>query len=692
MTSVGGLLRLPLYRNASLAIAAAIVLILVNAMGARSAYAATVQGTVESNGTGLTNYQVSLYAALPGGAPGSNWILLGNTTTDSSGAFSITYTTPTVPPGAAQPLLFVEAVDGQAMLASAIGGAQNVVVNERTTVATANAFAQFIQGSVIAGNTYGMINAVHMVANLVDPVSGDVGVRLTSSPNGTLTSTLATFNSLANVVSSCVAAQSNCLQLFQITTPSGGTAPANVLQALANVVKNPSFLQSDGTQAPSDPLFALSQTRQVYSPFLSQRPTNWLLFFKITGGFYNAQTATNLMNGPANFAFDARGYAWVPENYTPAPSIHFACASQRVVKFFPWGENFPGSPYYGGGLSGQGYGVAFDPRGNIWISNFGFQDEECVGYPIAAPSNSVSLFRPNGKPLSPGNGFTQGDISWPQGAVSDRLGNIFVANCGNDSVTEIPGGNPNRAFNIPLGPSPAPGVPQIKPFGIAIDLDGNAWVTNNYNNTISIISPKGTLLATVPGVYQGNTVLTHPVGNAVDSKGDVWVSNSDWLDVPCPTKTNVGAAAHPSITLYQRGSRVPYGGAAFTGGGLTIPWGIAVDGNDTVWAFNFGVVPVGQTTETPTGISHFCGIDPSKCPAGLSVGSPISPNDTGYRSDALERITGGQIDPSGNIWMTGNWKIDANPNMNPGGNSIAIAIGAAAPIRTPLIGPPIPFN
>jgi len=30
--------------------------------------------------------------------------------------------------------------------------------------------------------------------------------------------------------------------------------------------------------------------------------------------------------------------------------------------------------------------------------------------------------------------------------------------------------------------------------------------------------------------------------------------------------------------------------------------------------------------------------------------------------------------------------------MNPGGNSIAIAIGAAAPIQTPLIGPPVPFE
>ncbi len=108
--------------------------------------------------------------------------------------------------------------------------------------------------------------------------------------------------------------------------------------------------------------------------------------------------------------------------------------------------------------------------------------------------------------------------------------------------------------------------------------------------------------------------------------------------------------------------------------------------------FNFGVTPPGHDqSSTPTGISHFCGIDARKCPAGMRAGQPISPN-TGYRSDAFQRITAGQIDPSGDIWITSNWRIDANPFKNPGANSIVIAVGAAAPIRTPLIGPPVPFN
>ena len=75
----------------------------------------------------------------------------------------------------------------------------------------------------------------------------------------------------------------------------------------------------------------------------------------------------------------------------------------------------------------------------------------------------------------------------------------------------------------------------------------------------------------------------------------------------------------------------------------------------------------------------------------MQVGDPISP-DTGYRSDAIERITGGQIDPSGNVWLTNNWKIDSDGIVNPGGNAVVIAIGAAGPLKTPLIGPPISFK
>jgi hypothetical protein len=281
--------------------------------------------------------------------------------------------------------------------------------------------------------------------------------------------------------------------------------------------------------------------------------------------------------------------------------------------------------------------------------------------------------------------------------ASDRQGNIWVANCGNDSVTKIPHGNPSWAFNIPLGRhhKKSSGSPMIKPFGLSIDRDGNAWVNGTFSDTLSVISSGGILIDTIPGTYRGKTVLSHPVGNAADSEGNIWVSNSDWLDNPCPGRPeNLGTATDPSVGLFQARNHQPYPHSPFRGGGITIPWGIAVDGDDTAWVFNFGVVPPippGQTTDIPTGISRFCGINTKKCPKGMHTGDPISP-DTGYRSTSIDRITGGQFDPSGNIWLMNNWKLVPNPVVSPGGNSIVIVVGAAAPIKTPLIGPPVPFS
>jgi hypothetical protein len=90
-------------------------------------------------------------------------------------------------------------------------------------------------------------------------------------------------------------------------------------------------------------------------------------------------------------------------------------------------------------------------------------------------------------------------------------------------------------------------------------------------------------------------------------------------------------------------------------------------------------------------VSHFCGVDTSKCPpTKQGVGMPISP-DSGYTSNALIRNTGVVIDPSGNVWLTNNWK-DIPLKINPGGNSIAVMVGAAGPVKTPLIGPPKSFD
>src|SRR5437762_4955712 len=103
---------------------------------------ATLRGSVQSAGSGLTDYKVSLYASFVDRGP--SWKLLGFGNSDSAGDFQISYS---LPPGLSdgESILFVQAARRPAMLASATGigstAPSHIVVTERTTVETGNEFA-----------------------------------------------------------------------------------------------------------------------------------------------------------------------------------------------------------------------------------------------------------------------------------------------------------------------------------------------------------------------------------------------------------------------------------------------------------------------------------------------------------------------------------------------------------------------
>jgi DNA-binding beta-propeller fold protein YncE len=341
--------------------------------------------------------------------------------------------------------------------------------------------------------------------------------------------------------------------------------------------------------------------------------------------------------------------------------------------------------FTGGGLNGAGFGIAIDPQDHVWVSNFGFTGSEC---PVAPTSNSVSEFDPDGHPLSGDDGYLDGPLSWPQGIKSDVDGNIWIANCGNNSVTIYPDGNPNAARNLDFTRA---GL--TEPFDIAIDHRGRAWVTFNEGNAVAVIELDGRRARTwtIPNRHADDVAkarFRQPMGIASDSKGNMWVANSGIVHVPCPGD---GSDFPPgevggSVTLIYANGHVAFG-SPFTGGGLAIPWGIAVDGNDNVWVANFG----GGANEGGSLLSRLslvCGTNPANCPPGHRTGDPISPA-TGFTSDALDRVTGLAIDPSGNVWAVDNWKFDAQQN-NPAGEAIVAFLGIAGPLATPLIGPPVP--
>ncbi len=634
---------------------------------------ATVSGIVLNGASPIYGSTVTLYRA--GAAAGGAATALGTSETDTFGKFRISYRAPE----SKQAVLYLIAQDGTLRMASVLGTSpvpSNVVLNERTTVGTAYCMAQFIDGETIAGPHPGLQNAAGMLQNLVDLTTGEISRFLNEFPNGGSTITRNEFNSLANMLAACVETSDTCSLLFAQTTTPSGVAPDNTLQAAVNIAHFP--------WRNVDALFGISQSAESYEPALQAAPNAWTLAIRYQGNGHE-------LDGPGNMAFDADGNAWIVNNYTYSadPLDPNVCGDDHLIALTPTGRDLPGAPYRGGGLYGAGFGVTLDTKGHIWAGNFGFSGSQCPVPPGGKENqallwNSVSEFRADGTPLSPDGdltvnpvvpgGYPSDDNARPQGMASDWEGNIWVANCSANSVTKFVNGEPNN--RVVYG-----GFGLAKPFDVTLDPLGRVWVTSNDNHSVYRIDPDGSTRFISDAVFQ------RPMGIAGDSRGNVWVSNSGALDPPCGGHTVqdvidfISAISHDSPVPGASVAMImpdgtPSAGSPYTGGGLYMPWGIAVDGKDNVFVANFN----GKR------LSHLCGADPANCPPGFETGDPISP-DEGYTFEGFVRSTAVQVDPSGNVWLTNNWETTPAPT-NPGGHHMVVFIGLGAPVKTPLIGVP----
>lgn len=656
-------------RAAAPILAAGLALAIVFAAG-RPAAGAGTSGPVLNGSVPLPGMNVVLLAATPGKERPA---VLGTARSGRDGGFAlhyqraarraVKYVVATRPGGAAEAGFPVPA--SAYRLAAALGAGRlpgRVTVNERTTVAIAYAMTQFLHGSRLAGRNPGLRNAAAMSHDLAAVGDGELSPVLKRFPNGGATSTLPTFDSLANMVVSCRFQNGRCdrfLKLAGMPRPTTDT-----LRALQTIARYP--WDSVG------PLFRLARrVRPVYRPALGagDKPDAWTLALRFEGD-------RKSISGPGNFAIDAGGNVWATNNYEFSRNRHQSvCGAENLLRFTPTGRYYPGSPYTGGGLSGAGFGITIDPSNHVWVGNFGFAAPECPRQP---PHNSVSEFTIGGKALSPDleespagslkfrGGFEAGEVSWPQGTVSDRQGNVWIANCGNSSVTVYPGGDPAAARNLPQSQ-----IGLEKPFDLAFNAGGDAFVTGNGNSKVAMLGPDGRLLRLIEG---GG--LNRPLGIATDSRGYMWVANSATVPIPCGPNADTPTGEGGAVLIKPNGELVA--AQPFTEGGMTIPWGIAVDGDDHVWVANFG----GRR------LTELCGTRRKACPPGKRwVGAPISPAETGYGFDGLVRNTGVAIDPSGNVWVANNWK-NVPVQTNPGGYQVVAFLGLATPIKTPLIGPP----
>ena len=307
-----------------------------------------------------------------------------------------------------------------------------------------------------------------------------------------------------------------------------------------------------------------------------------------------------------------------------------------------------------------------DASGNVWVSSY---------------FNAVSEFSPNGAAVFPA-GITGSGINESYGMALDVQGNVWIANeqttlnSGSGDVTELNSSGQPIATGITSG-----GI--YFPIGVAADTNGNMWFADYGDSKVTLLSSSGTAISSSAG--WGGTSLAFPVALAVDASHNAWVANQGGLlpitkisadgsqvtNVNCDCNGASGVATDQSGNVWIANyygnsiSEVDTCGTlkldAAMGGGVLRPQGIAVDGAGTVWVANYQ----GNSLSELGGASS------------ASPGMFLSPA-SGFGTDAsLLGPYGLAIDASGNLWVS-----------NSGKNTLTQFVGVAAPVKTPLAGPP----
>jgi len=272
-------------------------------------------------------------------------------------------------------------------------------------------------------------------------------------------------------------------------------------------------------------------------------------------------------------------------------------------------------------------GLSADSFGNVYIADF----LNSVVRKVAA-DGSISTVAGNGKFFSNGFGqygsnnggqATNAAFGWPSGVAADATGAFYLTDTYETLWRVAPGGVITAAIGNNCGGSSAPGL--CVPYGVATDAQGNAYVADTANCRIQMILPDGTT-STVAGVlgtcgYAGDGAaaalsnLNGPYGVAVDLTGNIYIADTYNNCIRKVTPDGNIATFAGVCSVYQ-GPFYPSGGYSGDGGPainaqLNLPHGVAVDTTGNVYigdTENFRVrkVAADGTITTVAGDGVFC--------------------------------------------------------------------------------------
>jgi sugar lactone lactonase YvrE len=244
----------------------------------------------------------------------------------------------------------------------------------------------------------------------------------------------------------------------------------------------------------------------------------------IAGGYIgDGKPATSAaLNFPANLAFDPGGNLYVAD--TSDNRIRKITSSGTISTFA--GNGITGYSGDGGPAEKASlyfpYGVAADSQGNVFISDSYNSAIRKVG-----PSGTITTFG------------TLPSYGMPQSMTTDPAGNLYVADLQNCVIWKfapdgtrsiVAGEQASCGFN-------SDGIPATQallfyPYGVALDSEGNLYIGDTLNNRVRMVDTSG-IIHTVAGNGGGcgfggdggpatNAMICMPFGVAVDVKGNLY--------------------------------------------------------------------------------------------------------------------------------------------------------------------------
>ncbi len=314
-----------------------------------------------------------------------------------------------------------------------------------------------------------------------------------------------------------------------------------------------------------------------------------------------------------------------------------------------------------------------------------------------------------------------GGLSDPSALAIDSTGAVWVANYDSPYVSKF------AANGVPATATGYPGAGLRQSYGLTVDPQDSVWVTNQQSVTAANNSHLGSVSHfTNAGVETSTAGITtggiyYPQAAAADSTGSIWVANygnssatllaadgsaisqNGYAVSALPFTTSVALDSLHNAWFAAQGriARVTAAGTVSIFPCCSNPSGIAVDTANNLWVADYASSSVYELNPAGTTLAHvtlaggnvapqFVAIDSagaiwtsnyrgnSVSQLAAGTGAVLSPT-LGYGQDApLDEPYGIAIDASGNLWLS-----------NSNASTLTEFFGLAAPIRTPLLGPPV---